>query len=212
MVLGWSWQRGIPPTNVPHPESAWSRTGETGIPQPDNYEGIKEGPIEAENNIGITIEGLQEFHDEACLSVLNNKYGDGIKWHDVACHFRSVIVCEDSDQLINLIATQEGVDVRDEADEGTNAIDVDSLPRLPELSSPAAPQPQPPRQQQQFVQPPPQFAPQTQFAGQQQRPAPPPGLPPRPVRPIRPPQSQRPAPPSRNPFTSIFSNFRLPFF
>ena len=47
----------------------------------------------------------------------------------------------------------EGVDVRDEADEGTNAIDVDSLPRLPELSSPAAPQPQPPRQQQQqFVQ------------------------------------------------------------
>merc|ERR1719382_2255452 len=156
---------------------------------------------------------LQEFHDEACLAVLNNKYGDGIKWHDVACHFRSVIVCEDSDQLINLIATQEGVDVRDEADEGTNAIDVDSLPRLPELSSPAAPQPLPPRQQQQqFVQPPPQFAPQTQFAGQQQRPAPPQGLPPRPVRPIRPPQSQRPAPPSRNPFTSIFSNFRLPFF
>ena len=47
----------------------------------------------------------------------------------------------------------EGVDVRDEADEGTNAIDVDSLPRLPELSSPAAPQPPPPRQQQQqFVQ------------------------------------------------------------
>merc|ERR1712177_58550 len=72
--------------------------------------------------------GLQEFHDEACLAVYNNKYGDGIKWHDVACHTRSVIVCEDSDQLINLIATQEGVDVRDEADEGTNAIDVDSLP------------------------------------------------------------------------------------
>merc|ERR1712088_863336 len=139
-VNGWFWAGAgngrIPPTNVPHPESAWSRTGETGIPQPDNYEGIKEGPIEAENNIGITIEGLQEFHDEACLAVLNNKYGDGIKWHDVACHFRSVIVCEDSDQLINLIATQEGVDVRDEADEGTNAIDVDSLPKLPELSSP----------------------------------------------------------------------------
>merc|ERR1712088_373375 len=76
-----------------------------------------------------------------------------------------------------------------------------------------APQPLPPRQQQQqFVQPPPQFAPQTQFAGQQQRPAPPAGLPPRPVRPIRP-QSPPPRPqPSRNPFTSIFSNFRLPFF
>ena len=85
-------------------------------------------------------------------------------------HARSVIVCEDSDQLINLIATQgegrtlrmrksstfcfaEGVDVRDEADEGTNAIDVDSLPKLPELSSPAAPQTVPrQQQQQQFVQ------------------------------------------------------------
>merc|ERR1712088_1248958 len=103
-VNGWFWAGAgngrIPPTNAPHPEAAWSPTGETGIPQPDNYEGIK--------------------------------------WHDVACHFRSVIVCEDSDQLINLIATQEGVDVRDEADEGTNAIDVDSLPKLPELSSPAA--------------------------------------------------------------------------
>merc|ERR1712088_282480 len=161
-VNGWFWAGAgngrIPPTNVPHPESAWSRTGETGIPQPDNYEGIKEGPIEAENNIGITIEGLQEFHDEA--------------------------------------------------DEGTNAIDVDSLPKLPELSSPAAPQTVP-RQHQQFVQPPPQFAPQTQFAGQGRPPA---GLPPRPLRPVpqRPPP-QRPQP-SRNPFTSIFSNFRLPFF
>merc|ERR1711902_10440 len=156
-VNGWFWAGAgngrIPPTNVPHPESAWSRTGETGIPQPDNHEGIKEGPIEAENNIGITIEGLQE--------------------------------------------------VRDEADEGTNAIDVDSLPKLPELSSPAAPQTVPRQQQQQFVQPPPQFAPQTQFAGQQRPPA---GLPPRPLRPVpqRPPP-QRPQP-SRNPFTSIFSN------
>merc|ERR1712083_536290 len=111
----------IPPTNQPHPEAFWSPTGETGKPQPDNDEGIKEGPIQADNNIGITIEGLQEFHDEACLAVYNNKYGDGIKWHDVACHTRSVIVCEDSDQLINLIATQEGIDVRDETDEGTNA-------------------------------------------------------------------------------------------
>ena len=59
-----------------------------GEPQPDNYEGIKHGPINAENNIGITIEGLQEFHDEACLAVLNNKYNDGVAWHDVACHFR----------------------------------------------------------------------------------------------------------------------------
>merc|ERR1711983_468331 len=76
---------------------------------------------------------------------LNNKYNDGVAWHDVACHFRSVIVCEDSDQLINLIASQEGVDVSDEAEEGTNAVDVDSLPHLPELSAPQPPRVPPPR-------------------------------------------------------------------
>ena len=59
-----------------------------GVPQPDNWEGEKEGPIDATDDIGITIEGLQEFHDEACLAVLNNKYSDGVAWHDVACHFR----------------------------------------------------------------------------------------------------------------------------
>ncbi len=59
-----------------------------GSAQPDNYEGLAEGPIETEFDIGVTIEGLQEFHDEACLAVLNDKYRDGIAWHDVACHFR----------------------------------------------------------------------------------------------------------------------------
>ena len=58
------------------------------VPQPDNFEGLKEGPIETEFDIGVTIEGLQEFHDEACLAALNNHYRDGIAWHDVACHFR----------------------------------------------------------------------------------------------------------------------------
>ena len=28
------------------------------------------------------------------------QYGDGIKWHDVACHQRAMLVCEDSDQLL----------------------------------------------------------------------------------------------------------------
>jgi len=200
-VNGWFWAGAnndrIPPTDRPAPgTSYWSRTGEKGEPQPDNYEGIKEGPINAENNIGITIEGLQEFHDEACLAVLNDKYNDGVVWHDVACHFRSVIVCEDSDQLIKLVASQEGVDVTGEAEEGTNAIDIDSLPPLP-LSAPAAPAGRP-----QFVQPPPQSAPQAnfqnagQFAGQG---------PPRPVR-------VRPTPRPSNPLANLFGNFRLPFF
>merc|ERR1711992_67047 len=118
----------------------------------------------------------QEFHDEACLSVLNNKYNDGVAWHDVACHFRSVIVCEDSDQLIKLIASQEG----------TNQIDVDSLPHLP-LTAPNAPV------RQQFVQPPAASAPQAQFQNQGQF-GPGQG---RPVRPVRPPQP-RPSSPFAN--------------
>jgi len=200
-VNGWFWAGAnndrIAPTDRPAPgKSFWSRTGEKGEPQPDNYEGIKEGPINAENNIGITIEGLQEFHDEACLAVLNNKYSDGVAWHDVACHFRSVIVCEDSDQLIKLIASQEGVDVTGEAEEGTNQIDVDSLPHLP-LTAPDAPV------RQQFVQPPAQSAPQAQFQNPGQFG---PGGP-RPGRPVRP-QQPRPA----SPFANLFGNFRLPFF
>jgi hypothetical protein len=200
-VNGWFWAGAnndrIAPTDRPAPgKSFWSRTGEKGEPQPDNYEGIKEGPINAENNIGITIEGLQEFHDEACLAVLNNKYNDGVAWHDVACHFRSVIVCEDSDQLIKLIASQEGVDVTGETEEGTNQIDVDSLPHLP-LTAPDAPV------RQQFVQPPAQSAPQAQFQnpgqfGGQQGPR----------RPVRPPPQPRPS----GPFANLFGNFRLPFF
>merc|ERR1712038_2142763 len=91
-VNGWFWAGAgnarIPATNEASPDSHWSRTGETRAPQPDNYEGLTEGPIETEFDIGVTIEGLQEYHDEACLAVLNNKYNDGVAWHDVACHFR----------------------------------------------------------------------------------------------------------------------------
>ena len=58
-------------------------------PQPDNFEGIQAGKLERVSDpVGLTLEGYQEFHDEACLAVLNNRYNDGVKWHDVACHFR----------------------------------------------------------------------------------------------------------------------------
>ena len=49
----------------------WSRTGATGRGQPDNAGG-----------------------DEHCLAVLNNAFGDGITWHDVACDRRMAFVCE----------------------------------------------------------------------------------------------------------------------
>jgi len=128
-INGWFWAGAgntrIPKTDESDPTAFWSTTGESGAPQPDNFEGIKEGPIQTEFDIGVTIEGLQEYHDEACLAVLNNKYRDGIKWHDVACHFRSVIVCEDSDQLIALVQQQNGVDVTNTVKKGEDSRLVD---------------------------------------------------------------------------------------
>merc|ERR1719414_2847587 len=52
--------------------------------QPDNREKVQQGG-----------------EDEACLAVLNNFYGDGIKWHDVACHHEKPIVCEDTEGHLN---------------------------------------------------------------------------------------------------------------
>lgn len=69
--------------------------------QPDNFEGLAAGKlVKVSDPIGLTLEGLQEWHDEACMAVLNNRFNDGVKWHDVACHMRSKLVCEDSDALI----------------------------------------------------------------------------------------------------------------
>lgn len=45
-------------------------------------------------------------NDESCLSILNNFYNDGIKWHDVACHHVKPFVCEDSDELLNFVASR----------------------------------------------------------------------------------------------------------
>merc|ERR1719234_1720734 len=72
----------IPPTNIPSKLTFWSRTGVARQRQPDNYEGVKAGKLDNVNDpSGLTVEGLQEFYDEACLAVLNNKYRDGIQWH-----------------------------------------------------------------------------------------------------------------------------------
>ncbi len=41
-------------------------------------------------------EQIQDRGDsESCLAVLNNFYGDGVKWHDVACKHEKPIICED---------------------------------------------------------------------------------------------------------------------
>lgn len=38
---------------------------------------------------------------ESCVAVLNNFYGDGIKWHDVACHHEKPVICEDVEGHLN---------------------------------------------------------------------------------------------------------------
>merc|ERR1712168_978360 len=106
---------------------------------------------------GVTIEGLQEYHDEACLAVQNNKFnGDGVAWHDVACHFRSVIVCEDSQQLMDLVKSNDGEDVAEVTEEAEKDRKVDleailanevspPVPNIPTQPPPTRPPPPPPR-------------------------------------------------------------------
>jgi len=82
-INGWFWsanQARLAPTNSQNRFHDWSQTGgfRPPRPQPDNREQIQ-----------------QNGGEEACLAVLNNFYGDGIKWHDVACHHEKPIVCED---------------------------------------------------------------------------------------------------------------------
>ena len=64
---GWTWSA----TGQPVQFTDWGR-GQGGRPQPDNREG-----------------------NEVCLAVLNRFYpGDGITWHDIACHHQKAFICE----------------------------------------------------------------------------------------------------------------------
>ncbi|KAL0849004.1 hypothetical protein ABMA28_013381 [Loxostege sticticalis] len=65
----------------------WSQTGHKKQRQPDNAE--------------FDINGT----NESCMSVLNNVYNDGIAWHDVACYHEKPVVCEDSEELLNYVAS-----------------------------------------------------------------------------------------------------------
>jgi len=114
-INGWFWADGnrkIPPTNIPSKITFWSGKGQSGKRQPDNFTGLKAGKLRnVKDKSGLTVEGLQEFYDEACLAVLNNKYRDGIQWHDVPCYFRSKIICEDSELQMERVRKENGVDV-----------------------------------------------------------------------------------------------------
>ena len=55
------------------------------MPQPDNAEYLLNPSL-------LTV--------EACLSVNNNWYDDGITWHDAACYKKKDFMCEDSEVLM----------------------------------------------------------------------------------------------------------------
>jgi len=62
-----TWQNGKT-ERIARGQHPWSFTGRTG-PQPDG--------------------------GEICLAVLNSVYRDGVKYHDVACHHRKPVICEE---------------------------------------------------------------------------------------------------------------------
>ena len=98
-IKGWFWSgsgQTIAATNSTPPgwpSKPWSSTGYIGqfssskqpVPQPDNAEFLL-------NKSPAT--------QEACLSVNNDWFQDGITWHDTACYHKKAFICEDSDLLI----------------------------------------------------------------------------------------------------------------
>jgi len=58
----------------------FSPTGETGQPQPDNW--------------AFVASSGDPYQTEHCLAVLNNKYGDGSKLHDLNCNLKLPVVCQ----------------------------------------------------------------------------------------------------------------------
>ena len=55
------------------------------VGQPDNAEYLL-------NPSGVTV--------EACLSINNDWYHDGVSWHDTACYHKKPFICEDSEPLM----------------------------------------------------------------------------------------------------------------
>ncbi|XP_063242642.1 uncharacterized protein LOC134542383 [Bacillus rossius redtenbacheri] len=86
-VNGWFWTadlRKLSPT-TDRAQNDWSESGGLKLPQPDNREAQQGGA------------------PESCLAMLNNFYGDGVHWHDVACHHRKPFVCEENDALLQYV-------------------------------------------------------------------------------------------------------------
>lgn len=81
-INGWFWASSLkmmPPTNQQSQRfyNNWSSTGPGGRRQPD-------GTLKPNG-----------WGNEACMALLDNKFNDGLKWHDEPCNNRRVLVCED---------------------------------------------------------------------------------------------------------------------
>jgi len=81
-IRGWFWAATLGlmgETNVfdGRKFNGWSFTGPSGKSQPD-------GILKADG-----------FGQEACMALLDNKFNDGISWHDTKCNDRRLIICED---------------------------------------------------------------------------------------------------------------------
>lgn len=108
---GWFWSGSgakIGPTSQRN-TGDWSYTGGYGQAQPDNREAAQvryfTKLIHNPSNPNLTC-FFHQGNDESCLSILNNFYNDGAKWHDVACHHLKPFVCEDSDELLNFVRSR----------------------------------------------------------------------------------------------------------
>ncbi|XP_050295023.1 L-selectin-like [Anthonomus grandis grandis] len=82
-INGWFWSavfQKLAPT-IERENNDWSYTGGDGVQQPDNRESAN-------------------GKEENCIAIVNNRYGDGIHWHDEVCATRKPFVCEDSAELL----------------------------------------------------------------------------------------------------------------
>jgi hypothetical protein len=81
-IRGWFWAATLGlmgDTNVKSGRkfNGWSHTGPNGKPQPD-------GILKADG-----------FGNQACAALVDNKFNDGLAWHDTKCNDRRQIICED---------------------------------------------------------------------------------------------------------------------
>ncbi|XP_030749347.1 uncharacterized protein LOC115877340 [Sitophilus oryzae] len=86
-LYGWFWSATgvyLHPTDDPL-HTDWSSGGPYFLSQPDNREFQYTGRV------------------EACIAIMNNKYKDGIAWHDEVCDFKKPFICEENNVMMEFV-------------------------------------------------------------------------------------------------------------